>query len=215
VNIFTFDPVLGPTSYLYHSLKLDINVRLYRSIIQLDENYWMFPRKPVHKENNNNLTLVDLIPLPGMHSTAVYLQSDVGTIAASLLGEFLVETGTVLDQYIENDLRDNSRLANLYARVFIERNRYKKIKKGMSVKDRSEGVEAMGLEGLPDRVSHFYFINSHHQRVFRDAYPLAYRDLFVNGGNQTNVELLTPLLTESLVRAQVLPYNGAPFFFAP
>jgi hypothetical protein len=126
VNIFALDPVLGPAST--RKVKLSPRVGLYRALVQLDEEWFIFPRKVITAQNSN--TRIDIIRMPAGHYTAIPKITDVGKIHACLLYEFLEECGTSLDEDLTRERSNNRDLVEAYARVSIERWKYQRMSSG-------------------------------------------------------------------------------------
>ncbi len=198
VNIFAVDPVAG----IGHKGDRDAstirsNVKNYLAVLSMHETRGFFKPQDIKRVTfTSSATNAIYLPFPGNHSGQVSLdktcQKGVGEAAQIVwfLGmRFLQHFGT---QFAKNPSPDYSpqEICNYYANMQVKMPSYKKSSPGLMG----------GLMGgrktrdyLKHRVQQYvkhsgFFINEHHRRVFKRAYPALYDYVFEDrGSNVTQV----------------------------
>lgn len=184
VNIFNIDPVPG-TSPLgnkqnWKNITLTPNVRRMVALFAQHERKWIFtPARPTP----NGVTQLEIDTFPGVHGSMVLPtegMSDVSTLVLDYAKRFLTECGT---QFLSPLLLSRNAQLFHYARVQADFHKYRDVgrKDGRFMPfspvtrvikdDRGKKVGKFS----PDRGG--FFINNHHERIFRTAYPHLTREL--------------------------------------
>jgi hypothetical protein len=168
VNIFAFDPVPGPGNFHDpHKVTLPPNVRTYSAVVQEDERRNIMRPALITPEEAPG---AKFYYMPGSHCTPVFrTKNEVGLIAAFLAHKFLQKHGTRLKEPIQLTARD---LCELYAKIRLEIVSYRK--------DHGGFLQVLGVHArkAPNNFQDTaYFINDHHERQFRKAFPEIWRAL--------------------------------------
>jgi hypothetical protein len=192
VNIFAVDPVAGIGNKGDEDASIIRgNVCNYLAVLSMHETRGFFKPQDIKRVTfTNTRTNALFLPFPGNHSGQVNLdkccRKDIGEAAQVvwfLAMKFLEFFGTQFTSE-PSPCYDNKELCNLYAKMQIKMPSYKKSSPGLL-----NGV--MGgrktRDYLKNRVQEYvkhsnFFINEHHRRVFKRAFPAMYNWVWENQG---------------------------------
>lgn len=199
VNIFAIDPVAGIGNKGDRDAStIRSNVKNYLALLSMHETRGFFKPQDIKRVTfTSSSTNAIYLPFPGNHSGQVNLDKTclkgIGEAAQVVwfLGmKFLQHFGT---QFTKPPSPDYSaqEVCNYYAKMKLKMPSYKKSSPGFF------GGLAMGGRKTRDYLKHrvdqyvknsAYFINEHHRRVFKRAYPALYSYVFEDrGSNVTQV----------------------------
>jgi hypothetical protein len=199
VNIFAVDPVAGIGNKGDEDAStIRGNVRNYLAVLSMHETRGFFKPQDIKRVTfTNPETNAIYLPFPGAHGGQVNLdkscRKDIGEAAQAvwfLAMRFLRHLGTQFNSN-PSPTYDERELCNLYAKMRIKMPGYKKSSPGV-------GGAFMGGRKTRDFLKHRvheyvkhsnFFINEHHRRVFKRAYPGIYQWVFENQG--TNAALVS------------------------
>ncbi len=178
VAIFAFDPVPGgdPQGSPYRDPeKIDIpaNVTRYFGIYaENDKRHWF---QPVVIQPRAGLTL-ERVVIPGDHSIIVQAKKGLGEavdIGRALCHQFLLDEGTEL---ADADTLTESQLIEKYAEMAVKIEKYQKLIGSLLT---SGGRQQRQLN-IPKADADEFFVNAHHEKLFRDSLGGIYQRLFVS-----------------------------------
>lgn len=192
VNIFAVDPVAGiGNKGARDTSTIRSNVRNYLAVLSMHETRGFFKPQDIKRVTfTSSRTNAIYLPFPGNHGGQVNLdkccQKDIGEAAQAawyLAMKFLTHFGT---DFTRNPSPSYSlqELCNLYAKMQLKMTRYEKSSPGL-------GGSFMGgrktRDFLRNRRDQYvknanFFINEHHRRVFKRAYPAIYDWVFLDRG---------------------------------
>lgn len=194
VNIFAVDPVagIGNKSDKDASTILE-NVRNYLAVLSMDETRGFFKPQDIKRVTfTNRSTNAIYLPFPGNHSGQVNLDKsckkgigESAQVTWFLAMKFLKHFGSDFTQNPSPNY-DSRELCNLYANMLIKMPNYRASRPNL------QGGVVMGgrktRDFLKNRVHQYvkhsgYFINEHHRRVFKRAYPNIYHWVFEDQGS--------------------------------
>jgi len=199
VNIFAVDPVAGiGNKSARDASTIRSNVKNYLAVLSMHETRGFFKPQDIKRVTfTSTRTNAIYLPFPGNHSGQVNLdktcQKGIGEAAQIVwyLGmKFLQHFGT---QFTKNPSPSYSvqEICNYYANMRVKMPSYKKTSPGLL------GGLTMGGRKTRDYLRHRvdqyvkhsgFFINEHHRRVFKRAYPTLYDYVFEDrGSNVTQV----------------------------
>ena len=173
VNIFALDPVPGLGQWRKHRTEIDKNVRHYAVLYQEDEHRGSFKSVVVRHAPSTRFTIYNM---PGAHGTGVRGDKKIyggnmnlAVLAQDLCEKFLMEHGTRLQSPL--GLTSDQQCEH-YAKVRENITHYRKDTKGFwgGKVDRHDRRIFMGLGSR----SHEFFINDHHDRLFKVKAPRLY-----------------------------------------
>ena len=193
VNIFAVDPVAGIGNKSDEDAStIRGNVANYLAVLSMHETRGFFKPQDIKRVTfTNSRTNAIYLPFPGNHGGQVNLdkscRKDIGESAQVvwfLAMRFLQYFGT---RFTANPSPTYSyqELCNLYAKMRVKMPSYQKsspggfnrVMGGLKTRDYLKNR-------APEYVKYSnYFINEHHRRVFKRAYPVMYQWLFDNIGN--------------------------------
>lgn len=183
VNIFAFDPVPGPKNFRLEQISLPDNVRHYTAIVMEDEARGIMKPVTFVDGSDEEGKRFKTVALPGAHNTAVLsLKSEVGTIGAALAHKFLTKHGTELRDPL---LLDDVQFCELYARVRLDIAKYRAMT-GSKLQKKLLGVFQRGVKNTFNDTA--YFVNEHHARRFRKAFPGMYKLMSFGAPDRATVD---------------------------
>ena len=178
VTIFAFDPVPGgdPGGSPYNDISrmtISANVKRYTAIYCAHDTRHNF--QPAIVDQNPN---VQSIIMAGGHGTMVDAQQghgEVADIATALCHRFLVDEGTDL---INPTFLSDVEILEKYAKIILDMDWYKKQTGSWYT---SGGRQNRDFSKL-DMASNLFFVNAHHEALFKKEFSQYYKILF---GNRT------------------------------
>jgi hypothetical protein len=219
INVFACDPVPGGHLDLEDARRLGPQVKSYVSVLSLDDQREPFRPIDMTGPERDRLTLKSsdielvLLPMPGVHSTALFFGSNreskngvnlhgCAEVTRYLAWKFLSEKKTRLNADADNPVRNFTAalLCEKYAEMMLNRKQYAtqdgQTRFNTYVQSWSQGHTPIERDVHRDRELYLrrgdgrFFLNEHHVTAFAAAFPrLARRagvitDDFVSGPEQ-------------------------------
>ncbi len=166
INLFLFDPVPGgPNQWVRHKTsQINANVTSCSVVLMNDEKglvaYLFQPQEEPFKKRRSGF---EVYVLPGTHGSAVRFQDDENAIfydtthiGAHLVCEFLMDNGTPVSG---ERLLTPIDLIACYGRLQL-RTVFRQITGGRP-----------GLSISDNQVNRFYYVNNHHEALFKSQFP--------------------------------------------
>ena len=168
VNIFAFDPVPGPGNFVAANITLPPNVSRYAVVQMEDERRKIMEpmRFDEMRAGDHGFKKFSYYAMPGQHNTGVVMNATpVGNICWSLAVHFLQRNDTVLP-----DLQPFTPVRYVEEYAFVRRDL-------KSLRNLHGGILGKMKEAARKRRianifrDHHFFINEHHEHVFRKVFP--------------------------------------------